>query len=507
MRLRRWPVLGVSAIVVFLIVVLIVRSGRREETRLPSAESGPAVRVKTLTVRMEAVPSFVELPGTVEPYAEAQLAPKIMSTVHRVYVREGDYVRKGQALVVLEHRDLAAGVVQAKAGVRAAEAARRQAGEAARIQDVTGVARVKQAEAQLGAARAAARQAEANLDLVREGSRKQQKAQAAQAVEQAKAQYELAKVSYERMQRLYEGDVIARQQLDEAKAKHDVALASLNSAKQQQSIVEEGARAQEEIVAEQAVRQARSQLEVAQENLKASRAALGETAIRREQVRLAAAQAEQARAGLTQAEVQRGYAVIRAPFGGVITQKNVDPGTMVAPGSLLLVVQDAQRFRLSATAPEEKAALVVQGVPARVKIDTAPGREFATTIDTVVPAADPQSRTFVVKASLPAAPGVRSGAFGRLVIAGGRTPGLYVPTKALWRSGQLTGVFVVGRDRVARLRLVTTGRTVGARTEILSGLSDGDVIAANNLSRIRDGGKVDPTADAAVKRVSAEERP
>jgi len=68
-------------------------------------------------------------------------------------------------------------------------------------------------------------------------------------------------------------------------------------------------------------------------------------------------------------------------------------------------------------------------------------------------------------------------------------------------------VFVVGRDRVARLRLVTTGRTVGARTEILSGLSDGDVIAANNLSRIRDGGKVDPTADAAVKRVSAEERP
>jgi RND family efflux transporter MFP subunit len=486
---RKWIAVAVAAFVVIVIVALVFRGGD-EKAATSDADVQSAIPVEVATARMELADTSVGAPGTVEALAQAQLAPKIMSTVERVYIREGDRVRKGQTLLVLESRDLSAGVAQARAGLSVAVAGRMQAGEAARIQEVTSVTRVRQAEAQLSAARAGVSQAAANLDMVREGSRKQQKAQAAQGVAQAQAQYDLAKISYERMQNLFFQGVIAKQQLDETKAKHDVALAALTSAQQQQSMVDEGSRTQEQMIAEQASRQARGQLAIAEESLKAARAAQGETAIKREQIKLAAAQAQQARAGLVQAEVQQGYSVIRAPFDGVVTAKYVDAGTMVAPGAPLLVVQDVRRFRLVATVPEEKAQLAYKGLPAHARLDSVPGAVFDSTIDTVVPAADPRSRTFIVKSVLPPSPGVEAGAFGRLILPGRPERGIYLPEKSVWRSGQLTGVYVVGKDRMARLRLVTLGRPSGPQVQILSGVSSGDSVVVSDISRLSDGIKV-----------------
>lgn len=493
MRRRNLIIIGIVVLAVAILLIARNRGGRQDGNEA-SAVQAEAVSVRTLTARTELASSTSELPGTVEAFAQAQLAPKIMSSVRRVYVREGDRVRKGQLLLDLEARDLAAGVAQARAGVNVADAGARQASEAAKIQAVTSVTRVRQAEAQLSTARAALGQAEANYSMVHEGARKQQKLQAAQSVVQAQAQFDLAKVRYGRMDTLYTQGAIAKQQLDEAKAQHDVSLSALDSAKQQQSLVEEGSRAQEDTMAEQAVRQAKGQLEIADQNLRAAKASAGETRIKREQVMLARAQAQQARASLTQSAVQEGYSSIRAPFDGVVTAKYVDPGTMVAPGAPLMVVQDTHRFRLTATAPEEKARLAVLKTKVQIVLDSVPGRIFNAVIDTVVPAADPQSRTFIIKATLPADRDVRPGAFGRMRLPGPREKGIYFPKEAIWKRGQLTGVYVV-KDDFATLRLVTLGRPAGERIQILSGLSDGDVVAVENIEKLKDGARVRAIGD------------
>ena len=80
------------------------------------------------------------------------------------------------------------------------------------------------------------------------------------------------------------------------------------------------------------------------------------------------------------------------------------------------------------------------------------------TVAEVSPAADPDSRTFLVKLDLPAAPGLRSGQFGRVAVPVGEANAIRVPLTAVIQRGQMEMVFVVANGR-AQLRLVKTGES------------------------------------------------
>lgn len=198
----------------------------------------------------------------------------------------------------------------------------------------------------------------------------------------------------------------------------------------------------------------------------------------------------QARGAADAARAQLGYAKVTAPFAGVVLEKRADAGSMAVPGVPLFVLEDPRRHRIEASVSEAYLPLLKKGTPVRVVLDDAPDMELPASVSEVVPAIDPVTRTFVVKADLP--PGkARTGQSGRIRFGAGKGTVLAVPKRAITRSGGSEGVFVVGAaDNTARLAVVTTGEELGDRVEVLSGLSAGARVAVSPLDRLFDGAVV-----------------
>jgi len=95
-----------------------------------------------------------------------------------------------------------------------------------------------------------------------------------------------------------------------------------------------------------------------------------------------------------------------------------------------------------------------------------------------VPAADSGSRSFLVKIELPADTRLRSGLFGRALFSRGNRSALIIPQTAVIERGQLQGVYVLDQNRIANLRYVTLGKTVGSVGEVLAGLQEGERMVA-----------------------------
>ncbi len=184
------------------------------------------------------------------------------------------------------------------------------------------------------------------------------------------------------------------------------------------------------------------------------------------------AQVAQARDTLTQVQVILGETSVRAPFDGVVAERLIDPGDTSVPGKAVLVIHDPQALRLEAPVGERCAGALAVGQQVLVRFDT-PSLEIPGRIEVLAPMADPQSRTFLIKAALPAEAGIRPGTFGTVRIACGKHVALLVPAAAVTRTGQLEGVRVLV-DGEPRIRHVRTGKTYGDRVEVLSGLREGE---------------------------------
>ena len=206
---------------------------------------------------------------------------------------------------------------------------------------------------------------------------------------------------------------------------------------------------------------------------------------------LAHAQLAQAEAGQAQARSMEGYTRIRAPFDGVVTAKLADPGAMAAPGVPLLVVEDPRKFRLEVTVDESKIAEVKLGESVPVSLDALGDAAVQAKVVQIVPAADPGSRSFLVKLELPADARIRSGLFGRAVFAHGTRQAVVLPKASIVGRGQLQGIYVVGGDKIADLRYVTLGRAAGDKVEVLSGLQPGERVVMAPGDRELAGKKVE----------------
>ncbi len=180
-----------------------------------------------------------------------------------------------------------------------------------------------------------------------------------------------------------------------------------------------------------------------------------------------------AREALKEAQVNLGYAVIRSPLTGYVVEKHREVGDMASPGSPIVTIQGEGGLRLEAAVREGLAGDLLLGDTLRVGID-ALRTELSGTLEEKVPAADPRTRTFVVKVSLPQRPGLRSGMFGRLFIPTGSVTPLTIPSRAIETIGQIHEVWVLSEEGLPQRRYVRTGRVYGDRVEILSGLREGE---------------------------------
>ena len=260
------------------------------------------------------------------------------------------------------------------------------------------------------------------------------------AVAQAEAGKALAEKTYARFRRLYDEKVVTQQEFEEVEAKRTIA------AKEYERALEKRAQA-------------------------ASRIAH------------ARGQADAAKAMLS-------YAKVTAPFAGVVTEKKAEAGSMAVPGMPLLVLEDTRRYRLEAAVPETHLSRLSVGSYVEVVLDAAPDKPVPATVSEIVPAVDPSSRTFLAKADV-SGPGLRTGMYGRLRFRAGKETVLAVPRGAVSRAGGFDGLFVVGPDNVARLVIVKTGRQMGDRIEILSGIPPGARVAASPPDNLVDGARVE----------------
>jgi RND family efflux transporter MFP subunit len=173
---------------------------------------------------------------------------------------------------------------------------------------------------------------------------------------------------------------------------------------------------------------------------------------------------------------QLSYTVVKAPFDGVITEKNVEGGEMASPGQPLLKMENPRQLRLEATVAEGDLKSVSRGDKIPVIIDALQGRALAGIVSQILPAGDPHTHTFTVKVDLPPVPGLKTGMFGRFQLDKGSTRTILVPETAVVARGELTSVFAVGSDRIARLRWVKAGRRFDKKVEILSGVNVGESV-------------------------------
>ena len=201
--------------------------------------------------------------------------------------------------------------------------------------------------------------------------------------------------------------------------------------------------------------------------------------VQRDQAHLQLTQAESqlamARATLREVETAGSYASIRAPFDGEVVSRYIDEGDVAAPGMPLLVVEEAGPREGRLAVPVSAAEGLEIGSTVQVMI--LGGRSHEAPVRVVSAGADPMSKTVEVRVTLPA--DWPTGVSLTALVPTGTVEAVTVPSEAVVRRGQLTGVRVVTSEG-ATLRWIRLGRAVGEdRIEVLSGLSAGDEIVAD----------------------------
>ncbi len=320
--------------------------------------------VSVLAVQRADVPDLLEAVGTVRAAETSQLASQMMGNIVELRAHEGDRVRRGQVLAIIDDAQPRAAVDRATAAESAAE----------------------------------------------------------QEVSASDSDLTLAQSTLSRYQNLYEKKSVSPQEFDEVKARYQAALAHRDSARAGQA---------------------------------------------------------QAKAALAQARTSFSYTRILAPFDGVITEKKADPGTLASPGLPIFTIEGLGHYRLEATVNENDLRYVQMGEPVPVIVDALENAGLKGKVAQIVPAADPGSRSFLVKIELPADARLRSGLFGRAQFSRGKRPSLLIPQTAVVARGQLQGVYVLDPSEIANLRYITLGKTAGGEVEVLAGLQEGERLVAN----------------------------
>lgn len=273
----------------------------------------------------------------------------------------------------------------------------------------------------------------------------------------------------------------ARRGMESAEAAREQARQTIDAAKAAFANSESTYRRIKTLFSEKAV--AEQALDQAEADYLQTKAALARA---RNGLARAEALVEQARNAEEEARINLGYASIMATEDAEVARRMVEPGDMAFPNKPLLDLQTGESLRLEASVREGVIGRIKRGDALPVLI-TALGERTEGTVDEIAPSGDPTTRTFLVKVTLPASPGLYPGMFGRLLIPLGQKPAVVVERDALRQVGQLTTVVVKTNGPEGwRAVYVRTGedeslRGGGSLVEILAGLDGNETVAVGGV--------------------------
>ena len=289
---------------------------------------------------------------------------------------------------------------------------------------------------------------------------------------------------------LQEAQSAARQTIAEnEKAVRDARLALDNAQKtydRRRSLFDQGGISKKELEASQlAVVDAEGDLRVAEAALRQGNS--GAT--------VAEAKVTEARSHLASVNAQLGYSEIRAPFDGVVTEQWERQGDFASPGQKLLTVADTSTLIARTEVAEETAARIKAGDAVKVLPDELHGEAINGTVNLVGRGADPQSRSVEVWVMVPNPTGrLRPNGVAKVVIdAEPVADAVVVPSPAVTldaTNGTTGTVMVVDSKSIAHEVHVTIGVRSGGRTQIVSGLSGGEMVVTEGNYGLPDGTKV-----------------
>jgi multidrug efflux pump subunit AcrA (membrane-fusion protein) len=368
-----------------------VISAKKEDPKKGMQGQTPMVEVAPVTQGL--IEEKILRTGDIAPQFQVTIYSKVQGWVEKINVREGDRVKAGEVLATLDAREAEAAVAQARANLEAS---------AARLKQV----------------RATAEEAVQSQ------------------IQQAKANLELAEADLKRAQELHEKNFIARQQLDEAQTKYNVAKANYD-------------------LAMNSIRQKTWENDIA----------------------LAEAQVRQAKASLDLTQAQLANLIINSPMNGGVTKRFVDPGTMVKDTTPILTLMDLSVVKMMVNVIEKEFIHLQKGQPVKITVAAFPGRAFEGRIAIITPALDLQSRTAEIQVSIPN-PGyiLNPGMFGRVEIPLRSNPqATLVPIQALISEEDKDFVYVL-KDGKAYRRPIQKGIVKDTLVEIIRGLNPGEQV-------------------------------
>jgi RND family efflux transporter MFP subunit len=193
----------------------------------------------------------------------------------------------------------------------------------------------------------------------------------------------------------------------------------------------------------------------------------------------------------------RAYAMVVAPFDGVITQRNVDVGSLVQgnenTGTFMFEIMQKKVIRVWVYVPQDAAFGIAPGVDAIVRVPELPDREFQGKVTRIADALQSGTRTLLTEIDIPNPDGaLPPGIYCSVELKVPRkTPSFTIPAEALLfnRNGLQAAVV---RDGKAEIRTVRVARDLGTRVEVDAGLKAGERVILNPPVTLVNGSKVQP---------------
>lgn len=247
------------------------------------------------------------------------------------------------------------------------------------------------------------------------------------------------------------------------------------------------------------LRSAEAAFEFAQSTARRSEELFRERIVTATEVERDRAALEAARATLDALRTRAGFATVRAPMAGVITERLVETGDIVSPNQRLFTIADVSSLVTRVQVSERDVAALRTGAEVQLSIDAFPGELFTGRIRRIFPAADSVTRLIPVEVELAggSAARVRPGFTARVTFRlDVRDDAILVPAQAVTGAAGNQAVMVIQGGKPLR-QAVRTGTEVSGRMEILSGVQAGDTVIVAGAIGLREGSAiriVDPLA-------------
>lgn len=284
---------------------------------------------------------------------EIRVGSRIGGRVAKVHILEGDHVKPNDPLVELEPYDLNQRMAEAQASLAARRATLSRLEAGFREEEKS------QAAAQRD-------KAAATLEKLKAGPRPLEIQILRDQLEVAKADLDHAETEYERIKKLFEGALGAKQEMDDATRALVSARARFAAADDALKLSLEGTRVEE-------ISEARAVLAEAEANVQ-----LMQTGSRKEDIAEARAMVESSEAAVAVLEQQQSELTVRSPGDCIVEATDLQPGDLIAANSPVLTLIDPARLFVRAYVPENRAVNV--GDKVQVRIDAFPDRRFTAEV-------------------------------------------------------------------------------------------------------------------------------